>query len=593
MTSSSNPPAPHEQIVALIEAAPSVGDDDFPGDAPWESPRDNDDCGLAFDASGRGQNDGGGCADAGDPAVLAACAALDHSDTDNGMRLLNHFGADLAVVAQEGVSGGDFTAWCGTHWDLTGGLALATRIAQRVGGRIAQEAAFLKPTKEEEAKIERASAFASADDSEEAKAARADALAAKKALAGRRAARWRFAVTSKNKGRYENMLAAAAPHMRRPAESFNADAYKVACATHTLEFRQGASRKREDGVHAPVFHVHAEPGHRRDDWITALVPHDYDCEARADKWLDFIERMLPDPEKRRTVRAYAGSALTGVPLQRIMFHYGMGANGKSVFLETLTRVLGDSFAIGLPPESIAGGGERGAGGASPDIARLFGKRMVRVLELPEGKPLHEDLIKRLTGGEKFPVRTLFKGYFEFVNRAKPHMSGNGFPTIDGTDNGIWRRMLVVHWDQTIAEAERREFEIVVNEFVAEGPGILNWLIEGAEDFLSNGLYVAPAIREATTAYQTDMDPIGEFLAACVEHAPGQHIPARTLYEAYVSWSMANVKRPKTETKFGRVVPTKLAREDRRTGKTYIDCRLHDVPARPDAPAPAYPDGYGG
>ena len=95
-----------------------------------------------------------------------------------------------------------------------------------------------------------------------------------------------------------------------------------------------------------------------------------------------------------------------------MFHYGEGANGKSVYLEMLMRLLGKSFTVGLPTESIVGKGERSAGGASPDLIRLFGKRMVRVLELPEGKPLQSELIKKLTGSEEIPVRTLFKGFVD-------------------------------------------------------------------------------------------------------------------------------------------------------------------------------------
>ncbi len=44
---------------------------------------------------------------------------------------------------------------------------------------------------------------------------------------------------------------------------------------------------------------------------------------------------------------------------------------------------------------------------------------LRVLELPATKPLHEDLVKKLTGGEKIPVRTLFKGAFRATQSRDP------------------------------------------------------------------------------------------------------------------------------------------------------------------------------
>ena len=527
-----------------------------------------------------------------DPNVVARCASLDHSDTDNGKRLIAHFGRDLIVMAQGGTSGGDYLGWTGTHWDLDGGLARATMAAQRVGGRIALEAAHLDYTPDESKAIKAEAPFSGDDERDEARAARAKAQAARKALKARQAARWRFAVTSKNKGRYTAMLDAAAPHLRRAPDDFNADIYLVATQTHTLRF----VREEDPGSgEVPVYVARAEASaeHRREDLITALVPVDYDKAATAPKWQAFLDECLPNKDVRRTVQQYSGTGLLGVLLQRLMFHHGFGANGKSVFLEVLTRLLGESFAVGLPAESIVGTGERNAGGASPDIVRLFGKRMVRVLELPEGAAVREDLVKRLTGGEKFPVRTLFKGYFEFQNRATPHMSGNGFPKIDGTDNGIWRRMLVVHWSVVIPEERRRDFEEFVGDLLTERAGILNWLIEGALDYLTNGLVISPEIATATASYREDMDPIGRFVTDCVEAAAGEHVGARTMYEAYKSWCMANALSPRFETKFGLEMKKRFVKDEKRT-RSYLDCRLHDVPARPDAaakPPDDFPEDY--
>ncbi|HYA73486.1 MAG TPA: primase-like DNA-binding domain-containing protein, partial [Roseiarcus sp.] len=153
---------------------------------------------------------------------------------------------------------------------------------------------------------------------------------------------------------------------------------------------------------------------------------------------------------------------------------------------------------------------------------------------------------------------------------------------------IWRRMLVVHWSVTIPPEERREFDEFVADLLTERAGILNWLIAGALDFLSNGLVVAEPIAQATAAYREDMDPIGRFVADCVRVAPGMRVGARAMYEAYVSWAKANAIYVRSETKFGIEVKKRFTRDDGRT-RSYLDCELHDVPARPDdrreAPAP--------
>jgi putative DNA primase/helicase len=575
---------PHKRIADMIEGA-AVSSHSGVRQPPDEGGGEPDPC------DSLGPSDAG---DSGaDPKVVELCARFDHSDTDNGKRLREHFGRDLCVMAQSGVSGGAYLVWGGTHWDQPSGEAMAQIVAQQLGGRIAQEAEYLRHTPDELAAVKAAEGIDPEDGGKDAKALLSRANDARKALARRKAARRSFAVTSKNTARCDNMLKMAAPHLRRSPDDFNADAFLAATLTHTLRFIRG--EEDPGSAEAPIYKSRVEviSGHRREDLLTGVIPYPYEPKAVPKKWLAFLARCMPDAVKLRTVQQYCGTALFGFNLQYLMFHHGFGANGKSVFLETLTRLLGESFAIGLPAESISGGGERAAGGPSPDIERLFGKRMVRVLELAEGKALQEDLVKRLTGGEAFPVRTLFKGFYEFKNRATPHMSGNGFPRIDGTDNGIWRRMLVVHWSVTIPKEERRDLEEMVADLLTEGPGILNWLIAGALDFLAHGLVVAPDIEKATESYREDMDPIGRFVADCVEVEPGQSVGARAMYMAYVNWSAANALRPRAETKFGLEMKKRFTRDEKRT-RSYLDCRLHDVPAAPDSGGgTSWPEGYGG
>lgn len=68
-------------------------------------------------------------------------------------------------------------------------------------------------------------------------------------------------------------------------------------------------------------------GHRREDLITALVPVAYDPDAKAEKWLAFLDRFQPKAAPRRTVQQFYGLGLLGIAIQRVMFHHGLGANG--------------------------------------------------------------------------------------------------------------------------------------------------------------------------------------------------------------------------------------------------------------------------
>lgn len=546
-----------------------------------------------------------------DEQTLAECALLDHSDTSNARRLIRYFPKRILIMQAAGVAGGDVLTWSGRHWDMDNGAAVQTLLAQRVGDMIQQEADCISATDWERELIEAAEAARADLDAllmvekkelTDEQRKRIGALqevvasgkAAQAAIGSRRASHRKFGVTSKNAARIRAMLECAAPMLRKPIEEFNASALSVATLTHTIKFHQDIDKECPDpNTIRYSARIEAVEGHREEDYITALVPVRYVKGAKAKVFTEWIEKMMPEPEARRTLQQFSGISLLGVPLQRFMFHYGEGANGKSVFLELLVRLLGKSFAVGLPTESIIGGADRNGGSASPDLIRLFGKRMVRVLELPEGKPLQSELIKKLTGGEEIPVRTLFKGYIDFMPRAKPHMSGNGLPKITDTSNGLWRRMLFLRWPVTIAEADMRDPEVMVTEMLEEAPGILNWLCEGALDFLKNGLYIAPSVANDVKAYRREMDIVMQFVEDCVEKAPGEFVQARAMYLAFKDWCAANTKSPLFETKFGREMKRHCTREETRV-RRYVDVKLRDDRPRVSAadkqrpPEPPHP-----
>ena len=494
---------------------------------------------------------------------------------------------------ESGTAVGAWLRWVATHWDIDNGAAGAAIVSQTAGELIMEEARFIGPTESEQRAIDAGKSaerelkeIASEGEEKPDQAARLallelaliDAKAARNAVAKRRANRRKWGLATKMRARMAAMLECAGPHMRRSPDDFNADPLLVATRTHTLRFVQRPDPDCPDpDVVRLKWVIEPDEAHRREDLITALVPVAYDPAADCPKWRANLARFQPNENQRRTVQQFAGVGLLGKPIQRVMFHYGTGANFKSVFLETVTRVLGDSFAVGLPTESLIGGAEASAGGARPDLERVFGKRMLRILELPEGVRLKADLIKKLTGGERWPVRTLYKSFFEFTPCAKTHMSGNSFPEFDGSDGGMRRRLIVMQWPVTIAEAEQLDIDIVLADLMTEASGILNWLIEGALDYLENGLVLSDETRAFTQEYFDEMDPTARFVRDCVAEEPDHVEKARDMYRAYVAHCAANARKPVFETRFGRILKKRFKHNDAGRIRVYVDVCLHDVP----------------
>lgn len=565
--------------------------------------------------AGQDEDDEGPPDDTISDETFRECAGLDQSDVDNGKRLIAYFGRDLMVRQEDDVPAGQMLAWTGTHWDLAGGEALAHLIGQRVGDLIKLEAAYIEFSNSEARAVNAAEAAAKelkdlVPDTPEQFARVEELMAivgagkkARTALSTRRANRKKWGISTKNAGRIAAMIKCAAPHLRRHPDAFNADPLKVATLTHTLSFVpvMDPENPDPDGKRPLIkdgrvqYELVAKPGHDREDLLTAVIPYAYKKGATAREFNVFLDLFQPEAEKRRTVQQYSGMSLTAQPVQRVMFHTGTGGNGKSVYLEVLARVFGDGLSVGVPAETVSGQVQNNPSAPTPDIARCYAKRYLRIAELPKDAPLKMETIKKLTGGERWPVRTMYKGYFEFKPTAKPHMSGNGEPKFDGSDGGMKRRLAIVEWSVTLPPERHRDFEDVVSEIVAEGSGILNWLIAGALDFLNNGFILSEDVLQTTAEHFAEMDPVGQFADAHLKaDVGGPGVPARQMFLAYKAWSEANGKAHMHETRFGRTMKKKFKRDDSGRIHRYVDVALHDVPESPSQPgAQSSPpnDGY--
>jgi putative DNA primase/helicase len=93
-----------------------------------------------------------------------------------------------------------------------------------------------------------------------------------------------------------------------------------------------------------VIDLHTEKlrEHRRTDFITRCCPVAYDSKAKAPKWDAFLRRIFADDVAVIDfVQRAVGYSVTGDTGEQCLFIlHGSGANGKSVLLEVLGRMLG-------------------------------------------------------------------------------------------------------------------------------------------------------------------------------------------------------------------------------------------------------------
>lgn len=438
---------------------------------------------------------------------LTASAAEPLNDFGNGRRLSIHFGEDLMFVPRVG-----WFVWSGRAWIKDGDLLEVRARAQRIWALIERETAYLQTAPRERELIleERTLKRARAETADEAasNAVRLRQIGEElKPFRRRLGKHLSHARTAGNNGPITHMIAESSTGLARPLEQLDADPLAVNAANGLLRFR--VTDLRGDGA-GRVADVSVEP-HAREQMQSKLLAASYNPEAACPTFDAFMARIQPDIEARQFLQRWFGLSMTGIKTPKLAFFFGSGANGKSVLVDLVARIL-DGYAASLRIESLTGTNRRSGAEATPDLIPLLGARFVRTSEPDQGERLQEGLVKMMTGGEPIPVRPNYGEQIDLNPVFKLTISGNHKPEIRGTDDGIWRRVLLVPFPVQIPEAERDE--ALPEKLWAERDGVLGWLVEGLMDYLEGGLRPPDTVLAATEEYREESDPIGHFLTTC-------------------------------------------------------------------------------
>ena len=291
---------------------------------------------------------------------------------------------------------------------------------------------------------------------------------------------------------------------------------------------------------------------KRSDLITMHIDLAFDDKASCPKWHKFLQDIFGgDKQLIEFVQRSVGYCLTGDTSEQVLFMcYGTGANGKSTFLDVLRSVLGP-YAYNLPFSAF----ELKARSSIPnEIAALKGKRFVTAIETNESVELNEGRIKALTGSDPITARFLYQEFFTFEPRGKFWLAFNHKPKVSDDSPGFWRRVTLIPFMQQFSE-NTRDPELM-KKLKAEAPGILNWAIEGALKWRSQGLRAPEIVVTASERYRCDSDSVGEFLDDQCNANPTGQVTAAAMRDEYVRWAQANDEHPLDRKSFSQKLETR-------------------------------------
>jgi putative DNA primase/helicase len=237
--------------------------------------------------------------------------------------------------------------------------------------------------------------------------------------------------------------------------------------------------------------------------ITTATPR-----GECPQWRSFLNDVTGGDQKLQDyLQRMVGYALTGSTREHALFFlYGTGANGKSVFVNTLADILGD-YATNAPMDTFM---ETRTDRHPTDMAGLRGARFVAAIETEQGRRWAESKVKNLTGGDKIAARFMRQDFFEFFPQFKLFVAGNHKPAIRNIDEAMKRRLHLIPFTITVPPEKRDKH--LQQKLLAERDGILAWALEGCLAWQRLGRLDPPQqVLDATDEYFEEEDAIGEFL----------------------------------------------------------------------------------
>jgi putative DNA primase/helicase len=373
---------------------------------------------------------------------------------------------------------------------------------------------------------------------------------------------WKWAVAGESRKRITNTLALAQaiPPLADRGDGWDPDPMLLGTSTGVIDLRTGTLRLA-----------------RPEDRVTLRLGVRYDPAATCPLWEKTIAEIFnDDADLVAFIQRALGYSLTGDCREECFFiNWGGGANGKGTLMNTFTTVLGDyhdnlSFsALELHTRSAA---------ASPELAKLVGRRFVTASETSDDVHLNEARIKALTGRDPLTARFLYQNEFTFDPVAKFWLATNAKPRIRDASDGFWRRIHMIPFTQSFLDA--RADRTLKDRLKLEGAGILNWAIRGCLKWQQTGLAPVPdAVRAATEAYRRESEQLSRWIEACCEIRPDGRLQAAPAFDHYRLWCDRQREQPNLNLKtFGQKMQLRYPPDaTNRRNTVYVGIALRMAP----------------
>ena len=275
--------------------------------------------------------------------------------------------------------------------------------------------------------------------------------------------------------------------------------------------------------------------HRETDLCTYCLEYPYNPNVQSKEWDAFLDTVTnSDDKKMCLLQELAGYVLfPDNRLQKCAVLIGSGANGKSVFLNVLTKIFGSQNVSNVEMSSLS---------QDFQVIQLMNSMLNISAETRTNVAGAESKFKQITAGDEISACYKGKDYITFRPRAKMFLACNEYVKSSDTTEGWTRRFCFVDFPMHFVELpnpNNPEERLIDRDIEAklttpeQLTGIFNWVLNGYIMLRNCGYFSEPDDqKQITEEFKELSNPLIEFAK---ELYIVNNISNNQLYTKYKDW----------------------------------------------------------
>jgi P4 family phage/plasmid primase-like protien len=311
----------------------------------------------------------------------------------------------------------------------------------------------------------------------------------------------------------------------------------------------------------------------RDDFITYQLPFEYNPDAIARLFEEYLDKVLPDKKLQNILAEYLGYVFirtSTLKLEKTLLLYGKGANGKSVFYEIVRSLFGEQNTSEYSLQNLTND--------SGYQRAMIAHKLVNYASEINGR-LEASIFKQLVSGEPVEARLPYGNPFIMTDYAKLIFNCNELPRDVEYTEAYFRRFLIIPFNITIPENEQDK-QLAQKIIDKELSGIFNWVLRGLNRLLEQEQFTdSEIVRDIRKQYENESDSVRLFIdESGYKSSPTGYVMIKALYQEYRTYCQDEGFKPVSNVNFRkRLEYFNIVIEKKNIGKVAFVTKLVYIP----------------